>query len=76
MVLCVAAKASHVKGRGDHEVVEGFFTAARQRDFITSHSSITAGFYELQAICHENWVYTGFTAGRLLAVPYGIAIRR
>ena len=46
------------------------------RDFITAHPSIMAGFYELKAICHENWVYTGFTAGRLLAVPYEIAYKR
>jgi hypothetical protein len=49
---------------------------ARQRDFITAHSSIMAGFYEQRVTCYKIRVYTSFAAGRPLAVPYGIAVRR
>ena len=49
---------------------------ARQRDFITAHSSIMAGFYEQRVTCHKIRVCTSFAAGRPLAVPYGIAVRR
>ena len=49
---------------------------ARQRNFITAYSSIMAGFYEQRVTCHKIRVCTSFAAGRPLAVPYGIAVKR
>ena len=49
---------------------------ARQRDFITADPSIMVSFYEQRVTCHKIRVCTSFAAGRPLAVPYGIAVKR
>lgn len=54
----------------------GFPWEVRQRDFTTAYSSRMAGFYEQRVTCYKIRVCTSFTAGRPLAVPYGIAVRR